>query len=749
MYNALIFVAVLVSAQAQYSCSCAPGFSGSLCQTNIDECASAPCQNGGTCQDQVNGYTCDCVPGFSGPICQTNINECLSTPCANGGTCVDDVNSHICTCPPGYSGLRCQTQINECTSQPCRNGGTCIDGINSYGCTCTAGYSGVLCQTNVDECASNPCANGGTCIDGVNGFSCDCVAETLDLTQYCAVRYEFCGDHYMQTAGSTGSFPILSQNPQADTTTSFWVRLHTEIGSPGPYNLLSATDLVYDVYHISVDAYGPGAHLQLRKEGGGTCSSTATFDSTQWHHIGWVYDVDSPSSDVYLDGQLVINDCTESSLYSAIDFTAAAGGAFDEFAHYESLALSASQIYQLYLELDPSGDANAYRINYYPFTNGDPCDTTNGCVTSAVYDSIEFCTGPGTSCDSMPCAHGGTCVNNYPLSFTCYCVPGASGAACEAFDACYSNPCQNDGVCHNGVDSYVCECAAGTAGTNCEDVHCTFFNPDGLHPGDGGYSVSSYTVTRTSSTTVPNNRITLWARAMMGAGTTTLTSSGMQTSIVWAQVTKASDATALGQLQMNQHRSGDDVVLECRFVLDVNGATFSKTATVTNGATAATTEARMGCTFHTGVANNMSINAWINGQFGGGPSGSGYAQGVIPGGVFTFGGNYVSVMHIADGTRGLLTSATRRQYSDSIQEVQLWYGADMNLAARYEDLSNGFTLSSPGTFEVYIMLAYSEVDGDPPTLLDTEGTAETISGNTVGNYPYSDVCPSSVNLGLY
>ena len=38
---------------------------------DIDECASAPCQNGGTCVDQVNGYLCQCAPGYTDLECQT------------------------------------------------------------------------------------------------------------------------------------------------------------------------------------------------------------------------------------------------------------------------------------------------------------------------------------------------------------------------------------------------------------------------------------------------------------------------------------------------------------------------------------------------------------------------------------------------------------------------------------------------------------------------------------------------------
>lgn len=39
--------------------------------SDIDECASNPCQNNGTCNDHINQYNCTCVEGYSGYQCQT------------------------------------------------------------------------------------------------------------------------------------------------------------------------------------------------------------------------------------------------------------------------------------------------------------------------------------------------------------------------------------------------------------------------------------------------------------------------------------------------------------------------------------------------------------------------------------------------------------------------------------------------------------------------------------------------------
>lgn len=56
--------------RSQPRLTCAPLFSNF--SADVNECASDPCTNGGTCVDQVNGFTCSCVPGFTGDVCQTS-----------------------------------------------------------------------------------------------------------------------------------------------------------------------------------------------------------------------------------------------------------------------------------------------------------------------------------------------------------------------------------------------------------------------------------------------------------------------------------------------------------------------------------------------------------------------------------------------------------------------------------------------------------------------------------------------------
>ena len=42
---------------------------GETSVADFNECSSNPCENGGLCTDQINGYSCTCAAGFIGVTC--------------------------------------------------------------------------------------------------------------------------------------------------------------------------------------------------------------------------------------------------------------------------------------------------------------------------------------------------------------------------------------------------------------------------------------------------------------------------------------------------------------------------------------------------------------------------------------------------------------------------------------------------------------------------------------------------------
>ena len=82
---------------------------------------------------------CVCEPGWSGDMCDVNINDCDPNRCANNGECIDGVNDFTCVCEQGFTGQRCQHKIDYCDADPCQNGGTCKNTETSAVCECRPG----------------------------------------------------------------------------------------------------------------------------------------------------------------------------------------------------------------------------------------------------------------------------------------------------------------------------------------------------------------------------------------------------------------------------------------------------------------------------------------------------------------------------------------------------------------------------------------------------------------------------------
>ena len=80
-----------------------------------------------------------------------NRNNCASNPCQNGGTCTDTYRGFICQCPDNWEGETCQDDVNECehfahTDLGCQNGAVCQNLPGTYRFVfASKGYAWLLC----------------------------------------------------------------------------------------------------------------------------------------------------------------------------------------------------------------------------------------------------------------------------------------------------------------------------------------------------------------------------------------------------------------------------------------------------------------------------------------------------------------------------------------------------------------------------------------------------------------------------
>ncbi|XP_071948886.1 uncharacterized protein [Antedon mediterranea] len=398
-------------------CVCPYGYSGIGCNVTANYCASDPCENGASCQNNNDGYYCNCTEGFTGVTCETNIDECLSYPCLNGGVCRDGINNFTCDCTStGYEGHFCSLPIDECSFSPCENGGTCMDTNGGYICICVSGFTGDDCEEDEDECRSSPCANHGTCVDKLDGFTCECPAGFEGT--YCTVNIDEC-------EGITCNDTYVCRD------------LINAYVCDCPDGTFEEKDKCVDYDECSSS---PCRYNSTCINGGNqyACNCTIGYEGTNCDQ-----DINECESNPCLNGAV----CE------------------DMLAMYECTCL-------------PGFDGNHCEVDIdecesNPCQNEGVCEdliAKYNCSCTEGFDG-EFCENDIDECLSMPCVNATHCldsVNNY----TCICMPGfvvvCSCATCaQDVDECSSNPCQNNATCLDEINSFSCVCTPEWMGTTC------------------------------------------------------------------------------------------------------------------------------------------------------------------------------------------------------------------------------------------------------------------------------------------
>lgn len=66
------------------------------------------CYNDAFCETLEQDYTCHCTIGYTGELCDAEIDECMSNPCRAGSTCLDRLAMYECICDSASMwGYRC------------------------------------------------------------------------------------------------------------------------------------------------------------------------------------------------------------------------------------------------------------------------------------------------------------------------------------------------------------------------------------------------------------------------------------------------------------------------------------------------------------------------------------------------------------------------------------------------------------------------------------------------------------------
>uniref|UniRef100_A0A803T2Y4 FAT atypical cadherin 4 n=1 Tax=Anolis carolinensis TaxID=28377 RepID=A0A803T2Y4_ANOCA len=449
-----------------------------------DSCLQNPCQNGGSClrklgvsptlhshesvpviimaNEPLQPFTCKCMPGYDGTLCETDVDECLPSPCHNAGTCHNLVGGFSCSCPSGFTGMACERDINECLSSPCKNGALCQNFPGTFNCVCKTGYTGVFgkhCEVNsygFEELSYMEFPS----MDPNNNYI---YIKFATIKSNALILY-----NYDNQTGDRAEFLALEITEER-------LRFSYNLGS-GTYKLTTAKKVSDGQFHtVIARRAGMAASLTVdscsEEQEPGYCTVSNVAVSSDWT-------LDVQPNRVTIGGIRSLEPILQrKGQVESHDFV----GCIMEFAVNgrplePSQALSAERILDqdfdgciAYLKYGEESLPFIGKHNLATISKTDPsvkigCRGPNICASNPCVGELMCinqwytykCVPPG-ACASSPCQNGGSCEPGERAGFVCSCPEAYSGKTCDIVVACLGIMCAHGHVCKGGTNGgHIC-----------------------------------------------------------------------------------------------------------------------------------------------------------------------------------------------------------------------------------------------------------------------------------------------------
>ena len=516
-----------------YKCLCAAGYAGGMCDytfiteytsqctqstggfcdIDVDECASNPCINGGTCTDSistaviaVNSYSCSCAAGFTNGLCAYNFVEAYRANCTVG------------------LGGHCDIDVDECVSAPCVNGAVCTDstsanpavGPHAYRCTCVAGYTngwcdynyiadytaectlqeGGYCDVDVDECVSNACASESTCIESSQlRFSSLIISEYMegsasndaievynptchpvDLTGYTLMKIADGGDwaEAAAAASAVGLHGILEAGGvYVLCNMCFDAASLDNDGVPYINRCNYTADTVYKVNFEGDDAIGlsyagVGVVDAVGMEGPDPGTSWAVGSASQF----------TTAQHTLLRRPGVVSGSINWGVGAATEWDGivqpprSADNLFDTLGAHSAELNCDRYDFDQYVCLCPDGWMGENCATDVDECTSDPCQNGATCSDSSGNVAVPV---DRYRCSCAPGYANGQCAYAFISNYTDLCTVPTGGFCDIDVDECASNPCINGSPCTDSTttdstsatNAYFCSCRPGYANGLC------------------------------------------------------------------------------------------------------------------------------------------------------------------------------------------------------------------------------------------------------------------------------------------